>query len=199
MKRRVWPALLVLALAALSWSCPALAQDKGAVLILAHKGFQDTEFRQTRDALIGSGVRVLVASTRPGQAKGVSGMRAETDLTLDEVDVARFDAVVFIGGPGVRSELWDNDQAHRIARQAADSGKILAAICYGPVVLARAGVLSGKRAACYEDDYSSRAFRAAGCGISGRDVEVDGKIITANGPSAAAAFGRAVARALTGP
>jgi len=48
----------------------------------------------------------VIASDGEGIAEGVSGMRVKVDLSLEEVKVDEYDAVIFIGGPGTPKHLW---------------------------------------------------------------------------------------------
>ncbi len=59
-----------------------------------------------------------------------------------------FDAIVFIGGPGV-VEYVANPAALNLAREAVRQRKILAAIDTAPSILANAGVLTGVRATSF--------------------------------------------------
>ena len=79
-------------------------------------------------------------------------------------------------------------------REAADQGKVVAAICAGPGILAHAGVMKGKRATAYRGGPSS-ALKENGATYTGKKVEVDGKFITGNGPKASSGFGRAIVAA----
>ncbi|MHC4062693.1 MAG: DJ-1/PfpI family protein, partial [Planctomycetota bacterium] len=75
-------------------------------------------------------------------------------------------------------------------------GKVLAAICIAPVVLANAGLLNGVRATSFLSERET--LQVAGAEFTGAPVERDGLIITASDPSAANLFGRAIADALGG-
>ena len=56
-----------------------------------------------------------------------------------------FDVILFTGGDGVSSGDWLADPAaHRIAQQAMEQGKVIAAIGDAPALLARAGVMEGR-------------------------------------------------------
>ena len=96
--------------------------------------------------------------------------------------------------PAFKTEYWDNKTAHDIARNAINKNKILAAICIAPVTLANAGVLEGKKATVWKDVVDK--LKAKGVNYTGSDVEIDGKIITGNGPDAAQKFGEALVAAL---
>jgi len=101
--------------------------------------------------------------------------------------------VAFIGGPG-SGEYFDDRTAHDICNKTLKAGKFLASICAAGSILARAGVLRGKKATAFE----SRAddLRAHGADYTGSSVEIDGNIITASGPAAARAFGEAIVKAV---
>ena len=193
-------ALLWAVLAVLSAS-PAAAQSLGAlegkrvVMIIADQGFRDEEFREPRALLDRHGAMVTVASASGEKSKGMLGMEVEPDVRLASVKAADYDAVVFIGGIGARS-YWDDPTALALARDAGNSGKVVGAICIAPVILANAGLLKGKRATVWSSERGR--LRKAGAKVSEADVEVDGRVITASGPSAAEAFGRALVRALKG-
>ena len=85
--------------------------------------------------------------------------------------------------------------ALNIARQAVGKGKVLAAICIAPAILADAGVLEGVRATSFSSERGR--LRKGGARYTGAAVEWDGLIITGSGPMAASQFGRAIADALT--
>ena len=72
--------------------------------------------------------------------------------------------------------------------------RLLAAICIAPTTLAHAGLLDGVRATAFPDREDD--LRAHGAVWTGAPVTVDGRIITGNGPEAAADFGEAIAEAL---
>jgi protease I len=169
-----------------------------ALLIIAYDGYQDIEYGKTRQELEKVGIQVEVASTKLGEAKGKLGGRVFVDLLLEQVEVKKYDAIVFIGGPGAVS--YQNDKlANKIIQETASAGRLLAAICIAPTVLAYAGVLKGKKATVWssEDDKEPiKILENNGAEYLKKNVVVDGKIITANGPQAAEEFGMKIAENL---
>lgn len=163
------------------------------LLVIAQNDFQDIEFKTVRGMLTDAGYKVSVAAPKRGAAIGVSGFWTDADLALSVAKASQYSAVVFIGGPGAK-ELFDLGDAHRLAREAVSEDKVLAAICLAPVILARAGVLTGKNATVYPS--ASHDLTDGGARYTGVDVEVDGKIITASGPEASSAFAQAIITAL---
>ena len=114
------------------------------LFVIAKKDFQDVEFADTKAVLESVGHDVVIASTEPGLCKGAFGAEAVASLTLNDAreDFDSFDAVVFIGGAGAH-DLKDDKDALALAAGAANTGKVLAAICIAPTVLAAAGVVAG--------------------------------------------------------
>ena len=135
---------------------------------------------------------VTTASARLGTATGKLGLKQKVDITLEQVKVADYDAVLFIGGPG-SLDYYENPTCHKIAREALAQGKVLAAICAAPGILALAGVLQGKKATMFED---IGEIGKGGGTYTGSGVENDGKIITATGPDTARAWAEAIVKAI---
>lgn len=159
------------------------------LMIIAPEDFQDHEYGVARKAFEEAGAAVVAASTRKGTAKGMEGAKVQVAKTLAEVKSVDFEAVVFIGGPG-STVFWDDPAAHAIAREAAAKKKVLGAICLAPVALARAGVLKGKNATVWPD--SADDLKKMGARYVSKAVVTDGRIVTGNGPDAAAAFAGAI-------
>jgi protease I len=118
---------------------------KRIAMIIAHSGFQDTEFSVPFAWFRQKGADVKVFSTKPGIAKGSFGLSVEVDGDLDSLDVANYDAIVFVGGSGTMA-LRDDARAIGIAKTAKALGKAIGAICWSPTILAKAGVLEGRDA-----------------------------------------------------
>jgi protease I len=169
-------------------------QTKRAALIIASDRFRDEELFETQRAIAGAGVETVIASSKTGVIKGMRGGKAEATILVNELKVDDYDAIVFIGGSGAK-EYFDSNVALNIARQAAQKGKVLAAICIAPTVLANAGLLQGVKATSFSSERVR--LRKAGAQFTDAPVERDGLIITGKGPEAASEFGKAVADAIT--
>jgi protease I len=187
---------LAVTVLAINSTVQAGAQGKKVLMIIAHRDFQDKEFKIPRKTFEKDGLQVSVSSSKTGEARGSSGTRVEPDVLIDDVNVADYDAVVFVGGLGVKKDYWNNAKAHAIARDAVAQGKVLAAICWAPVILANAGVLEGKQATVSKYMNAHRILKTKGCTYTGKKVTADGNIITADGPDAAKSFAKAIIEAL---
>ena len=163
---------------------------KRALVVIAKEGFQDVEEAGTRKGLASAGFEVIHASTEKGTCTGKFGGVIEAEVSLKDVNVANVDRVAFIGGPGAVN-LWNNEDAKRIARDTVAAGKILGAICIAPKILAAAGVLRGVNATVWNDDGDQGIFlEDHGALYTDQLVIADGRIITASGPDVAEKFGK---------
>ncbi|MCX6731783.1 MAG: DJ-1/PfpI family protein, partial [Candidatus Parcubacteria bacterium] len=161
------------------------------LIIIAFRDFKDEEYFRPREILEKNNISVKTASTERGLAIGVEGGEVEIDFLVSEINLNDFDAVVFVGGPGALKYL-DNNVSYEIAQKTIAAGKILAAICISPVILAKAGVLKNKKATVWSSELDKspiKILKQNNAIYEDKPVILDAKILTANGPSAAAEFG----------
>ncbi|PKL72769.1 hypothetical protein CVV26_00725 [Candidatus Kuenenbacteria bacterium HGW-Kuenenbacteria-1] len=176
-----------------------LLAKKQALIIIAFNGYQDKEYEDTRKELELNGVKIIVVSNFKGVARGSLGGNVNVNILISEVKVDQYDAIIFIGGPGVATVFQENLEAHRLAKEAISQNKVLGAICIGPTILAKAGVLKNKKAtvwSSFTDKSPIEILKQGEAEFVNQDVVVDGKIITANGPQVAKDFGKAIVKAL---
>jgi protease I len=158
-------------------------------MIVAFEGFRDEEYAEPKKVLEKAGAEVITASTKIGTAIGKLGLKTKVDITLDQAQVSDYDAVLFIGGPG-SYQFHHDPKAHKIVKDTVAAGKVLGGICAGVNTLAQAGILKGKTVTSFAG--VSEEVKAKGGNYTGKGIEVDGKIVTADGPASATAFGEAV-------
>lgn len=166
---------------------------KKAVFIIASRRFEEKELFDSEIILDIAGVETTIASSELGMIRGMAGQTVEATMLVRDIVVDDYDAVIFIGGVGTKEYLNDRN-AIRIAQQAANRGKVLAAISTAPAILARAGVVRGKRVASYYPE--RKVLVQAGADWTMNDVERDGMLITANGPNVSKRFGKEILAAL---
>lgn len=168
--------------------------ENQVLIVLANLNFQDIEYNYVKDALTEAGIEQKISALTLGSCKGISGTEVEPNYTPGEVEVAEYDAIIFIGGTGVEQYLHEIAY-HDLAKAFLVSGKIVAAICWAPAILANAGILNGKKATAWsgaKDDLISK-----GAIYTTDHVVVDGKIITADGPDYAKEFGEKIAEMIS--
>ena len=183
----------ILVLNVMGESAMQSVKGKKAVMIIAQSNFRDEELLKPKEVLEKSGITVTVASSSLKEATGMLGAKVKPNVLFTNINVADYDAVIFVGGSGA-SEYWDNPTAHKIANDANNAKKIVGAICIAPVTLANAGLLANKKATTFSSTVNE--IKSAGAKYTGADVERDGNIVTATGPAVAQKFGEAIAKAL---
>lgn len=176
-----------------------ILEGKKVAMIMAFKNFRDAEYFVTKETLEKFGVVVTSVSTKKGIALGADGGEVEVDLTLEELKLADFNGIIFIGGPGALKEL-DNENSYNLIRETVSQNKVLGSICISPVILAKAGVLKNRKATVWSsplDRSPIKIFKENRVKYVPEEVVVDGKIVTGNGPDAAEEFGIKLVGVLT--
>ncbi len=176
-------------------------KGKRIAMIIAPEKFRDEEFFIPYNFFNEHNAEVIVFSTRRGKATGMLGGSFNVEHDLSELNVDDFDAIVFVGGAGTPIVRSDN-RALEIAKEAYAKGKIIGAICWSPTILAKAGILEGKKATVWhghDPEYNTttdKVLEMYGAKYTGEGYTVDGMIVTANGPSNAENYAKAIAKLL---
>jgi protease I len=167
-------------------------------MVIAPERFRDEELAEPRRALEAAGHRVTVASTRAGgvTARGMLGATVTIDRSIADLATTEFDAIVVVGGAGSPDHLWTHEPLQSLVKRHHAAGKTVAAICLSGPVLARAGVLAGRRATVFPAPRAIVELKRGGAAYVDEPVVRDGSILTASGPEAAPAFGAALLQLL---
>jgi protease I len=112
----------------------------------------------------------------------------QPDFAVYETNPDFFDCIIIVGGPG-SPMLAENKEVTDLLMISHKKEKTIGAICLGPVVLARAGILSDKSSTVFPDRNAIITLRNAGAIYRAQPVVVDGNIVTADGPESAGKFG----------
>lgn len=170
---------------------------KRILVMIPHEEFHDRELLIVREYLIEKGYRVVLASSSLGFATGGNRTAVRIDMDFEEaaINLHDFSAVVFIGGRGSAKE-YQNSLCLDIAKVAFESGKVIAAIDNGPVILAKAGILKGFSVTVYTKMFNKQLadeMKMAGAKYHDADVVVDRNIITASNEKASSKFAEKIA------
>lgn len=166
------------------------------ILVPLSDGFEEMEAVIIVDTLRRGGIDAVTASLGDELiVHGAHGIDITADIMLDDIDLDGFDGVAVPGGMGgTRRNQADGRLLSAIARFHKD-GKLVSAICAGPLVLQSAGVLdSASRITCYPGLESELTAATRLDDI----VVVDRNIITSQGPATTFAFATALLRYLCG-
>ena len=168
-----------------------------AVIFFA-QGLEECEGLLCVDILRRAGVEVTVAAV--GGERGVRSARqvnVVADALAEELDYSGFDAVILPGGlPGV-DHLKADAAVRRTCCDFAAAGKLVAAICAAPSILAHKGLLAGKNATAFPG--FQKDLQEGGALLSESYVVRDGQFLTARGMGVATQFGLALVEALVSP
>ena len=165
------------------------------VLFIMPGSSRPDELFQTMDLLNASGIRTILAQSGPTLVRTeTTQRRLEPDLTIQDVNVADYDAIIPVSGAGnpgfMRSPIL-----LRIIRDAVNQGKIVGAAGETTGALANAGVLAGVR---ITGDPIQVNNNRTGAIYTGNLIEVDKGIVTALNPRQSTLFARAIMAALRG-
>lgn len=127
------------------------------------------------------------------QVTGSHGILFTADKRMSETDFSSYDCLVVPGGLKGTSALKQEPNVLAEIKAFAESGRLTAAICAGPTVLASAGILAGKNATVYPGMEDALGGAAA---HPDQEVVCDGNIITSRGMGTAIAFSLAIVATL---
>ncbi len=177
-------AILVIAIAFVMFS--VLAEDdldlNGAVVaVLIGEGYNEQEAGSSIEYLEARGVEVIIAGVELTTVTPYDRVRVsrEIEVLVKDINLDEIDALVVPGGYAANNLARDDDVIS-LVREVVESGKPLAAICTGPIVLAEADVVQG-RTVTSQSGLQNAFSRANANWISSR-VVVDENIITSRRP-----------------
>lgn len=163
------------------------------LFIIASKGFQPIEYEVPKKILEEAGFTITTASDKAGTATTEDGNTSvEVALAIDKVNVNNYDGIFIMGGPGALEHL-DNEKTYRVMQEANKKLLPIGAICVSPRILAKAGVLTRKRATGWnEDGQLEEIFKTYDVKYTPAPVVVEENVITATDPDAASVFGQEI-------
>lgn len=163
-------------------------------LVLFAEGSEELETVTVVNILRRGGVQVSLAGLQEGVLRGSRGITLQPDTTLDAVKDGEFDMVVLPGGQPGTNHLKADARVAKLVQRMLKQEKYVTAICAAPSVLAKAGLLDGRRATSFPtclDDYPKVAQQI-------NAVVEDGKLITSRGPGTAMDFALVLLERLMG-
>jgi len=152
-------------------------------VFIAH-GFEEIEALTVVDVLRRADIQTLTAGVGSKTITGSHGITVHCDIAEREVDMRIADMIVLPGGLPGTLNLEKSAVVQSCIDKALSGDKWIGAICAAPSILGRRGLLDSKRVTCapgFSDQLGGAAY-------TGASVEVDGKLITANGAGSSMAF-----------
>ena len=167
--------------------------DMAKVYEFLANGFEDIEALGPVDVLRRGGLDVKTVSISGDlMVASAHGVQVKADMLFEDVNFDDADLLLIPGGmPGAKN-IDEHEGVRRALVAHAGKGKLVGAICAGPMVLGGLGLLKGKRATCFP------FFEPTMVGATPTDngVEQDGNIITSKGPGFMFEFGLTILRNL---
>jgi 4-methyl-5(b-hydroxyethyl)-thiazole monophosphate biosynthesis len=164
------------------------------VLVPLAQGCEELEAVTIIDILRRSEIDVVTAGLDDGPVTGSRGTRLIPDCTLDEALGEDYDMVALPGGLPGSDHLAADERVTRLLRSMNESGRFVGAICAAPKVLARSGLLEGKRATAFPGVLQKENHSD----ITGDAVTRDGTVITSRSVGTAMDFALGIIEALQG-
>lgn len=120
------------------------------VLVFLADGFEEVEALTPVDYLRRSGVEVDTVSIKNDKHVTSShNVTVVADLTIDKVNPNDYALVFVPGGMPGATNLRDDEKVIEIIKEINKNGDFVSAVCAGPIVLERAGVLKDKNATSF--------------------------------------------------
>jgi protease I len=158
-----------------------VSPEKGEqVLILLAPQYNDMEFFYPYYRLIEEGYSVTVAGLEKGDCTGKNNYVFPVKFSVDEINPEAFDMVYVPGGKAPEA-LRKSSRVLDIVRYFADVKKPIVSICHGPLVLADADVLKGRRVTCWPE--VKETVEKAGGIYEDTSVIQDNRILTSRWPA----------------
>ncbi|MBR4761104.1 MAG: DJ-1/PfpI family protein [Clostridia bacterium] len=164
------------------------------VYVFLANGFEEIEALAPVDILRRGGVEVKTVGIGSKTVTGSHGIGVLCDLSEDEAELDNMSAAVLPGGMPGTINLEKSETVRRAINNAAESGKLIGAICAAPSILGKMGLLKGKKATCFPGFEK----HLSGAVLSDLPAVKDGNIITACGAGAALDFGFCLLGAIKG-
>lgn len=152
------------------------------VLVFLADGFEEIEALTPVDFLRRAGLEVDTVSIKEDrEVVGAHNIPVLTDKLISEINPDDYKLCYIPGGIPGATNLRDSDKVIEILQKVNENGGYVSAICAGPIVLERAGLLKGKKATSFPG--FDKDLESIDSYVDDELVVVDDKIITGRGPA----------------
>jgi protease I len=162
------------------------------LVVVPARDYGEQTLRHARSSL--HNVHVGTWSVSTNWSDLIKGRLQDEFMVDGDLAEARMDAysgVLFVGGEGAM-DLVQDEHALRLARDAAALDKMIGAWDHAVAILARAGILKGRKVTGAPDVRD--LVVEAGGRFTGRQLERDGNLVTAADEAVGIRFGKTLAQ-----
>lgn len=164
------------------------------ILILTDT-FEEVEALTQVDYLRRADIKVdMISITGKLQVTSNRGITVLADDLIENINLKEYAGIIIPGGLPAAFDIRDDKRVLEIIKKFDEEHKLISAICAGPSVLAKAGVLSGRNAVIYpgmEDELLD-------ANVKEDAICIDGNIITARGAGLAGELAYTLIRKIKG-
>src|SRR5262245_53474688 len=123
---------------------------------------------------------VFTIAERP-EVKCLGGLRVIADATFDACP--DLDVLIVPGGPGAREQSEDQRAIFKFIQSQKGNAKLIASVCTGSFLLARSGLLNGRRATTHSNRIEMFTNEFPAVKVEKEKIIDEGDVITAGGVS----------------
>ena len=164
------------------------------ILILTDT-FEEIEALTQVDYLRRADIKVdMISITGKLQVTSNRGITVLADDLIENINLKEYAGIIIPGGLPAAFDIRDDKRVLEIIKKFDEEGKLISAICAGPSVLAKAGVLSGRNAVIYpgmEDELLD-------ANVKEDAICIDDNIITSRGAGLAGELAYTLIRKIKG-
>jgi protease I len=173
----------------------AQEESPRTVLFILNDHFDCAEYYLVQAAVEDAGYDTVTASDSLDVISASDVILSITpDLTFEDIRVADYDAIVFVSSDDLAFRPQGNPEAIRIAQEAAELGRVVAAMGSAPLTLAQAGLLDGLEVPA--STMVCGMLEAYGTTCGDMAIQQDGLIVVGRGPTQAPALAEMMLDAL---
>lgn len=121
------------------------------IIVFLAEGFEEVEALTVVDYLRRKDIQVdTISITEEKEVIGAHNIRVIADKTIEEIeDINLYKGAIIPGGMPGATNLRDDKRVIDIIKSLYEEDKLTAAICAGPIVLEKAGIIKGKNITSY--------------------------------------------------
>ncbi|KAF5074878.1 Protein/nucleic acid deglycase 3 [anaerobic digester metagenome] len=155
-------------------------------------GSEELELIAVVDVLRRGGVKADLISISGPMPVSAHGISIKADYQMDAIQIEDYDAIFIPGGSKGAENLSNHPEVLKAIRLFHTQAKLVSAICAGPVVLEKAGILAGHHGTSYPGFEGELSFKV----YEEKLVVASEGVVTSRGPATALLLGFELLRQL---
>jgi len=152
---------------------------KKALIVLDFHNFNDEEFFYLKNFLEEKGIKIKIASFKRGLAIGKEGNEVKIDFLISKINENDFDFLIICSPASLKN--LDNEIFYSVIKKFFKKKKLIIAFSLAPIILAKAGILNGKKATVWTSSFDKKGIKILkekGAFFSKEKIVCDQKVIT---------------------